>query len=168
MKAKEFFEQALAIDPNYAPAYGGLALYYYMLVRTRRKTVQRDSALGEIGCGESAGARSLHCEAHSALAIMAAAFDYDWKGAENHYRQALASEPVQPRFRYSYAVYYLLPQGRIPEALAQCRLALETDPLSMFFTGEWFIPCTQRNGTRKQLSARAKPWRSMPTSSKFG
>ena len=30
-KAKECFEQALAIDPNYAPAYSGLAAYYYSL-----------------------------------------------------------------------------------------------------------------------------------------
>ena len=30
-KAKECFEQALAIDPNYAPAYSGLAVYYYAL-----------------------------------------------------------------------------------------------------------------------------------------
>jgi tetratricopeptide (TPR) repeat protein len=30
-KAKECFERALAIDPKYAPAYSGLALYYYTL-----------------------------------------------------------------------------------------------------------------------------------------
>ena len=34
--------------------------------------------------------------------------------------------------RYRYAGYYLLPLGRVADAMEQCRSALETDPLSMF------------------------------------
>ena len=56
-KAKECFEQALAIDPNYAPAYSGLAGYYYASGGARHETHWRRGAFGEIGCGESAGHR---------------------------------------------------------------------------------------------------------------
>ncbi len=48
-----------------------------------------------------------------------------------HITARLSVEPVPPRVRYSYAVHYLLPSGRVPDAIEQCRLALETDPLSM-------------------------------------
>ena len=57
-KAKEFFEQALAIDPNYAPAYSGLAELLLSASGARHKTGWRHGAFGEIGCGESAGHRS--------------------------------------------------------------------------------------------------------------
>ncbi len=130
-KAKVFFEQALVIDPNYALAYSGLALYYYMLAVLGVKPVSEIAPLAKSAAEKALALDPSTAEAHSALASMAGAFDYDWTGAERHYRQALASEPVQPRFRYSYAVHYLLPVGRVPDAIKQCRLALETDPLSM-------------------------------------
>ncbi len=65
------------------------------------------------------------------LAIVAAVFDYDWKAAETHFRKAMAVEPVPPMVRHRYVQYYLLPLGRIADAMEQSRLALETDPLSM-------------------------------------
>ncbi len=130
-KAKKCFEQVLAIDPNYAPAYSGLALYYYVLAVIGIKPAGEMAPLGKAAAEKALALDPATAEAHSALGSMAAAFDYDWKSTEKHYRQALASEPVPPRFRYSYAVHYLLPQRRVPEAIEQCRLALETDPLSM-------------------------------------
>ncbi len=130
-KAKEYFVKASAVDPNYAPAYSGLALYYYVLATFGLKPVGEMAPLAKAAAEKALALDPATGEAHSALASMAAAFDYDWKASENHYRQALATQPVLPRFRYSYAVHYLLPRRRIPEAIEQCRLALETDPLSM-------------------------------------
>jgi hypothetical protein len=48
-------------------------------------------------------------EAHSALASIAAMFDYDWKAAEQHFRKAMAAEPVPPMVRFRYALYRLHP-----------------------------------------------------------
>ncbi len=62
---------------------------------------------------------------------MAAICEYDWKLAERLHCKALAVEPVPPMLRFRYALYYLLPQRRVPDAMAQFRLALETDPISM-------------------------------------
>jgi eukaryotic-like serine/threonine-protein kinase len=130
-RAKECFEQALAVDPNYASAYSGLALYYYVHATLGLKSVGEMAPLAKAAAEKALALDPATGEAHSALASMAAAFDYDWKASEIHYRQALATQPVPPRFRYSYAVHYLLPRRRIPEAIEQCRLAIETDPLSM-------------------------------------
>jgi serine/threonine protein kinase/Tfp pilus assembly protein PilF len=131
-KGKDFYQQALAIDPNYAPAYSGLALYYYLQGLFGLKPV------GEmVAFARSAGEKALAIDpadsiALSVLGSIAALFEYDWKLSETHYRRAMAAELVHPRVRNSYAMHYLLPQRRVPEAMEQCRLALETDPLSMF------------------------------------
>jgi serine/threonine protein kinase/Tfp pilus assembly protein PilF len=130
-KAKEYFEQALAIDPNYAPAYSGLALYYYMQGVFGIKPAGEMAPLARSAAERALAIDPTNSDAHAALASMAAVFNNDWKAAEEHYRQGLAIEPVPPRARFSYAMHYLLPWGRVPEAMEQCRLGLETDPLSM-------------------------------------
>lgn len=54
---------------------------------------------------------------------------FDWVGAEADARQALALDPTNPRVLTNYAVlYYFL--GRLPEAVAMYRKALERDPLA--------------------------------------
>jgi tetratricopeptide (TPR) repeat protein len=70
-------------------------------------------------------------DAHSVLATIAASCDYDWKTAEKHSPKVIGAESVSPMARHRYAVFYLLPLGRAAEAIEQCRLGLETDPLSM-------------------------------------
>ena len=130
-KAKEFFEQALAIDPNYAPAYSGLAVYYYVLAVLGIKPAGDVAPLAKSAAEKALAIDPANSEAHSVLAIIAAIFDYDWKAAETHFRKAMAAEPVPPMVRFRYVVYYLLPLGRVAEAMEQSRLALETDPLSM-------------------------------------
>jgi serine/threonine protein kinase len=130
-KAKECFEQALAIDPNYAPAHSGLAMYYLSLAGLSMKPVGEVAPLAKSAAEKALAIDPANSEAHSVLAGMAAIFDYDWKAAETHHRKAMATEPVPPMVRYRYVYYYLLPFGRIPDAMEQCRLALETDPPSM-------------------------------------
>ena len=130
-KAKECFEQALAIDPNYAPAYSGLAAYYYVLAALGMKPAGDVAPLAKSAAEKALAIDPANGEAHSVLGIVAAACDYDWKAADTHFRQAMAAEPVPPLVRYRYVMYYLLPLGRVADAMEQSRLGLETDPLSM-------------------------------------
>ena len=130
-KAKEFYEQALAIDPNYAPAYGGLALYYYAQGVLGIKRPADIVSLAKSAAEKALAIDPAIGQAHIVLANIAGTFDYDWKMAEKHCRQALEAEPVPPRVRFGYVMHYLLPWGRVADALEQCRLGLETDPLSI-------------------------------------
>ena len=130
-KAKVCFEQALALDPNYAPAYAGLATYYYSLTALGIKSATDTAPLAKSAAGKALDIDPANSEAHSVLAMIAAGCDYDWKSAEQQFRKAMAAEPLLPVVRFRYAVYYLLPLERVPEAMEQSRLAMETDPLSM-------------------------------------
>ena len=66
---------------------------------------------------------------------MAAICDYDWEMAEKHHRKAMTAVSIPAAVRMRYALCYLLPLGRVAEAIEQSRLALETDPLSMILHG---------------------------------
>jgi TolB-like protein/Tfp pilus assembly protein PilF/predicted Ser/Thr protein kinase len=130
-KAKDFFEQSLAIDPNYAPAYSGLAEYYFYLTGLGIKPVDDMAPLARSAAEKALAIDPANSLAYSVLAAMAAVFDFDWKAAGKHFRQAMLAEPVPPMVRLRYALNYLVPSRRILDAMEQIRLALETDPLSM-------------------------------------
>jgi len=70
-------------------------------------------------------------EAHAALALVAATYDHDWKEAERRYTRAMVDGTVSPWTRMLYATYYLLPAGRVEEAVKQEELALQGDPLHL-------------------------------------
>jgi len=130
-KAKEHFEQAIAIDPNYAHAHARLAGYYYALAFVNMNRLREMAILAKASAEKSLTLDPGGIESHSLLAVLAAVLDHDWNTAADHHARVLAEENIGPAGRYSYAAYYLLALGRTAEALEQSRLALENDPLSM-------------------------------------
>lgn len=130
-KAKECFEKALAIEPNYASAYSGLAGFYWIQGAFGIKAVADVGPLVKFEAQRALAIDPAHSEAHSVLAIMEAIFAYDWKATQQHYRSAMEVEHVLPLVRFRYAMHYLCPLGRLDDAMVQIRLALETDPLSV-------------------------------------
>lgn len=130
-RAKESFEHALALDPGYAPAYGGLAVFYFGLGALSLKRMTEMAPLAKAAAQNALAIDPGLSEAHSLLGLLSGAVDYDWKSAERHFQTAMAADPVPPLVRLRYALYFLTPQRRFDEAVAQYRRALETDPLSM-------------------------------------
>jgi Tfp pilus assembly protein PilF len=130
-KAKECFEQAIAIDLNYAPAFSGLARYYFTLAVIGAMSARDVAPLAKSAAEKALTLDPSDVEAHSVAATVAVIFDFNWSLAEKHFRTAMAAEPVPSMVRLRYAGYYLSPMERLPEAMEQVRLALEGDPLSM-------------------------------------
>jgi TolB-like protein/tetratricopeptide (TPR) repeat protein/predicted Ser/Thr protein kinase len=130
-RSKEYLEQAIALDPRFALAHCGYAdhiLFFagsgYLpaheaMPRMReeaRKALEIDPSLPE---------------AHAMLGIVAAGYDYDWKEAERCFHLAMAHDPVLPLVRQWYGFMYLLPIGRTEEAVRQCKLGVQEDPLNV-------------------------------------
>jgi tetratricopeptide (TPR) repeat protein len=70
-------------------------------------------------------------EAHEVLGISRVLLDYDWAEAEASFRTALACADASSRTRHRFAFHVLLPTGRLEEALAMGRRALDEDPLAL-------------------------------------
>jgi len=129
-KSINYFEQAIAIDPTYAPAYAGLADSYHDLPELTTVPIQealpkaRTAALKALDLDESLA------QAHAALGAVKEDYDWDWTGAEEQYRRAIELNPGYSGARVSYS-NLLLELGRFPEALSQARTAQQLDPLSV-------------------------------------
>jgi len=130
-KAKESFEEALRHDPAYAPAYGGLAVFYFGLGALSIRRMTEMAPLARSAAENALAIDQTLSEAHAVLGLVTGAVDYDWKSAERHFEAAMAVDPVPPLVRVRYALYFLTPLRRFEEAVVQYRRALETDPLSV-------------------------------------
>ncbi len=130
-KAKKFFDQAIAEDPDYAQAYAGLAAHYYSLALLAIKRMTDVAPLARSAAEKALKIEPSVNEAHSILGGVAACLDHDWKSAERHFQNGLSMETVSPMVRVRYALFFLAWWGRYDEAREQFEQALETDPLSM-------------------------------------
>ena len=130
-KAIKYYEQAVALDPNYALAHVGLAEAY--------------SSLGDLGAvlpkdvmskvwAETMRALQLDDtlgDAHAMLAGYEYAYEWDWSGAEKEFRHALELNPNSADSHQAFS-WLLMTRGRFDEALTENRKAQELDPVSLF------------------------------------
>jgi tetratricopeptide (TPR) repeat protein len=69
-------------------------------------------------------------EGHASLAFVEMQYDWDWSGAEKEFRRAIALNPSYAAAHQWYAIA-LRHVGRLDEAMAEQKRALELDPLSL-------------------------------------
>ncbi len=133
-KGKEYLEQAIAIDPDYALAYAGIAEFCFYSSLWSFKHPKEDLLKTKSAAMEAIRRDSTLAEAHAMLGIVLGIYDFDWKGAEREFRRALELNPASPIVRYSYGFWLLRPTGRSDEALLQVQEAVKLDPLSANYT----------------------------------
>jgi serine/threonine protein kinase/Tfp pilus assembly protein PilF len=142
-KAKEYFEKALTVDPDYALAWYGLSKYYWYM--GFGGLMDRKSAHVQAGQAASKALQinNMLPESHAVLGMLRAA-EYDWKGAEREFRSGFELDPRSDEVLINHSWCYLTPMRRLNEAIAAMRTVLELDPLSVvahIFLGwfHWFI-----------------------------
>jgi eukaryotic-like serine/threonine-protein kinase len=133
LKAIEHFEQAIAIDPVYAQAYSGAALCYYVLAAMAIRPAGEMLPMATAAAQKALAIDPSDSESYAVLGVLAAMFDHDWNRAEQHFLKSVSVDQVSPRAHFCYAYYFLRTRKRDTEAIAQTRLALHSDPLSLLF-----------------------------------
>ena len=130
-RSREYFEQAVALDPQYALAHNELATYFLFLAVGG--IMPAHAAMPQV---REAARRALDIdpslpEAHAMLGVVAGLYDYDWRQADRHFRLAVNHEPLSAFVRSVWAMYYLVPMRRHGDALQELQRALEEDPLHL-------------------------------------
>ena len=128
-KAVDYFTQAIVHDPNYAPAYVGLANCYNLL---REYTLMPASEAYPRALASAKRAVELDdqsSEAHASLAFALFYGTWDAPGAEQEFRRALDLNPNNAVAHHWYATY-LATVGRSPEAISEIERAQTLDPAS--------------------------------------
>jgi TolB-like protein/Flp pilus assembly protein TadD len=123
------FQEAIRLDPEFAPAHAALAYAVCLLARTGR--VPPHEAYGQ---ARRRAERALaldpgNAEAHITLGICATVLDHDWLLAERHLTRGLERGPDLPESYWIYS-YYLCVTGRHEEAWQAARRARELDPMA--------------------------------------
>jgi TolB-like protein/Flp pilus assembly protein TadD len=143
-KAIGQFEQAISLDPGFAPAYSGLSDAYLWAafnegVITAREARPKAKAAAEKALALDPGSS----EAHVSVANYKSWYEHDWAGAEKEFREAIA---LNTNYAFAHDQFGLTLgfQGRFDEALAEGERARELDPLdpaiavdnTLAFTGQ--------------------------------
>jgi TolB-like protein/Flp pilus assembly protein TadD len=130
-KALEHAQQAIAIDPTYAPAYVGLADSYNLLGALHNVLPPRES----FPKARAAASRALEidpmlAEAYASLGFINCWFEWAWAVAEQNYLKAIELKPNYPTAHHWYGEL-LTTMGRFEEAYVELQMAQELDPLSL-------------------------------------
>ena len=134
-RAIGYFQQAIAQNPNYAPAYAGLADSYTLLsayslaLQTEFMPKARAAALKALELDDRLA------EAHTSLALITENYDWDWQTAEKEYRRAIELNPNYATAHHWYAEC-LTWLGRFDEALRESERARQLDPLSLIIAAD--------------------------------
>jgi len=121
-RAAVYFQQAIAADPNFAPAYKGLADAHYsswpssqdvqIVINATNRALELDPKFAD---------------ARVILAEIKFFHDWDFRGAEQEVRRAITQNPSSAGAHTELCMYlYFL--GRTNDALRECRVSQELDP----------------------------------------
>jgi serine/threonine-protein kinase len=129
-KGLEYFQQALACDPEYALAHAGVADAYNFLGDIgivpphEAKPRAREAAKRALELNETLA------EAHVALGWLSWTYDFEWSNAEKHFLRAIELNPdlAEVHSRYGFFLFWI--RGRFEEAVAEARRGVGLDPLA--------------------------------------
>ncbi|HMG32712.1 MAG TPA: tetratricopeptide repeat protein [Blastocatellia bacterium] len=150
--ALEYFNQAIALDPNYALAYAGLADTYVLLPQYRNEPVREALPLAQEAALKALSLDSDLAEPHATLGRVKTN-QYDFTGAETEYKRAIELDPNYATAHQWYGIL-LFDLARNDESQAELRRALELDPLSLIinlYYAESFYYARQYDAAIAQL-----------------
>jgi tetratricopeptide (TPR) repeat protein len=128
-RSVDHFSQAVARDPEYAPAHAGLADAYVTLSVYGALRPADAMPLALDAAERALAIDPKSAEAHTARSCVRAMYMWDWHGEEG-FLQALELEPSNPVPHHWYATNYLMPLSRFGDARLHLNSALDLDPLS--------------------------------------
>jgi TolB-like protein/Tfp pilus assembly protein PilF len=129
-RAIDYFNQAIAKDPNYALAYAGLADSYVLLPEYSGEPSADNFHNARLAADRAITLDNKLAEAHVARGLL---FDknYDLKEAKEEYQRAIELNPNNADAHYFLAFAVLAPLGDFDRAIAEMNRALELDPFSV-------------------------------------
>jgi TolB-like protein len=130
-KAKQFFETAIARDPEFALAYDGLAEAYWWIGFLGLQRPKDAFSAGVFHALRALEINHTLAPTHALLGMFRKELDYNWTEVQREMAVALRLDPTSPLVHFRNGLSGLMPLGRIDESIAEIECALESDPLSL-------------------------------------
>jgi serine/threonine-protein kinase len=132
-RAKEFYEQAIALDPNFALAHVGQGDFFLGLTDVGQMSAKEGIPLFREQARMALDIDPSLAEAHAMLGIAAGVYDFDWKESERRFQRAMDLAPASAQVRLWRVAFFLIQIGRPIEAAAEVRHILSEDPLNIVY-----------------------------------
>ena len=130
IQSREFYERAIALDPDFGAAQSGLAMSLVLSVLPGLSAADVAMPEARKWAERALTVDPASTDAQAVLGSVAALYDFDWNEAGRRFRLAMEREPVIGVVRSAYAFAYLLPTGKPLEAASECLRGLKDDPLN--------------------------------------
>jgi TolB-like protein/Tfp pilus assembly protein PilF len=136
----DYFQQAIDLDPNYAPAYAGIATSYTNLANYNFALIAPKEAWPK---AKAAAMKAIKVDdtlasGHAALALVEYQWEWDWPAAERKFQRALAIDPgsqstyePSPASTNHWYSHYLMTMKRTQESIRTGRQAIALDPIDL-------------------------------------
>jgi len=132
----DYFNQAVEKDPRYAQAYAGMALAYVLFPQYSAGSPAEARAKTAAAARKALELDDTLPEAHTALGNMLFYFDRQIPESDRAYQRAIELNPNYATAHQWYAGGNLAATGRVDQAIAEGKRAVELDPLSLIANGE--------------------------------
>ena len=130
-RAVEAYRKAIALDPNYAAAYAGLASAEAFLADATGDAAGFNRAQAAADADKAVALAPEHADGYAARGVLRRDLSWDWVGAKSDLEKALALNPGDSVTLVQYS-WLLVTLGRLTEAVAAAKEAIRIDPLSDF------------------------------------
>jgi Tfp pilus assembly protein PilF len=136
----EYLQQAIAVDPAYAPAHAATAISVANLAIMGHLTADDARARASGAATRAIELDPTLCEAHTAVAMTSMIFDWNWSRAEREFRIGLGLDPNSSD-AHAYFAQFLCALARPDEGVAEAEAAHRLDPLGPWanFTLGWTL-----------------------------
>ncbi len=131
LRAIEYFQQAIKLDPKFALAYARIAETYASMPAYPYLSPKEAFPQAKIAAQKALEIDPTLPEVHTFLAYTAAIYDWNWPEAERSFKRAIELDPNNSAAHFRYGQVYLAPMGRAEEAIAEIRRGLELEPLDI-------------------------------------
>jgi serine/threonine-protein kinase len=135
VRAREYCEQAIALDAEYAAPHALLGLSYLFRAMHGEEPMREVAPFIRREARKALEMDPFETDPHFLLGSVAAAHDYNWTEATREFQLAMASPSVPAEAHWAYAALYLGAFGRFEESAAELRRAVEQDPLNVSWRG---------------------------------
>jgi len=137
-KALEYFNKAVELDPEWAPAYSGIAQVWAGMAQMGFAAPETAGPIIYENLNKALDLDPDFADSHYAQALIAVWIEWNWEKGEKEFLTAIELNPNDPMSRIYYA-HFLALLLRNEEAVAQGKKAVDLDPLNPLVQGLYAV-----------------------------
>jgi TolB-like protein/cytochrome c-type biogenesis protein CcmH/NrfG/predicted Ser/Thr protein kinase len=131
--ARVWLERAMKLDPGYAEPHASMGLSDFLLFMMGAGSHDVMESI-RAAANQALALDPLEPSPHYLLGATAAAFEFDWDKAREHFVIATAGT-ASAEAHWAYASLYLQPLGKFDDAVVHMERAVDRDPLNAMWRG---------------------------------